>query len=78
MTLSDRGWTRETRPGAGSAHPRPLVRAPRPSRVHRRLWLVLLLAVLVFGYLLVPRHVTIGGRHLHPGFAPYLAPYLFG
>jgi hypothetical protein len=39
---------------------------------------VLLLAVLVFGYLLVPRHVTIGGRHLHPGFAPYLAPYLFG
>jgi hypothetical protein len=39
---------------------------------------VLLLAVLVLAYFLVPRHVTIGGHRLHPGFAPYLAPYLFG
>jgi hypothetical protein len=37
--------------------------------------LVGLLVVLV---LMLPRHVTIGGYHLHPGFAPYLTPYLFG
>jgi hypothetical protein len=37
-----------------------------------------LLALLALAVLLLPRHITIGGHHLHPGFAPYLVPYLFG
>jgi hypothetical protein len=74
VALSNRGWTAETKRGSGSAEVR--VRTPRSSRLFTPGRLVLLLAVLAFGVLLLPRHFTINGRHMHPGFAPYVAPYL--
>jgi len=37
-----------------------------------------LLCLLVVVVLMLPRHITIGGHRLHPGFAPYLSPYFFG
>lgn len=76
MTLSNRGWKRQ--PPTDPTFPRSKVRTPRTSRAFtpgRVLALVGLLVVLV---LMLPRHVTIGGYHLHPGFAPYLTPYVFG
>jgi hypothetical protein len=78
VTLSDRGWKPDPRRVSGHTGLPPAVRVPRRPRAVTPARLVLLVAVLTVAYLLVPRHVTIGGRHLHPGFAPYLAPYLFG
>jgi len=47
-------------------------RAFTPARI------LILLALVALAVLMVPRHVTIGGYHLHPGIPPYLVPYLFG
>jgi hypothetical protein len=37
---------------------------------------LLVVLVLAIAILLVPRHVRIHGYRVHPGFAPYLVPYL--
>jgi hypothetical protein len=76
MTLSDRGWKRQT--PTDPTFPRAKVRTPRRSRAFTPGRIVALLALLVVIVLMLPHHITIGGYHLHPGFAPYLAPYLFG
>lgn len=76
MTLSDRGWKREA-PTAPNV-PRAKVRAPRRSRAFTPGRILVLLALLVVVVVMLPRHIRIGGYHVHPGFAPYLAPYLFG
>ena len=75
VTLSNRGWTREPtkRSGIGEVRlrtPRRSSGALTPGR------LVLLLVVLALAVILLPRHLTINGYHVHPKFAPYLAPYL--
>jgi len=76
MTLSNRGWKREAPPA--SALPRAKVRAPRRSRVFTPGRLLALIGLVVVIALMLPRHITIGGHHVHPGFAPYLTPYLIG
>ena len=75
MTLSNRGWKRETR---GPPVTRARVRTPHKSRVFTPGRIVFLLVLLVVIVLMLPRHITIGGHRLHPGFAPYLTPYLLG
>jgi hypothetical protein len=76
MTLSDRGWKRQA--PVDPAFPRAKVRQPRRRRVFTPGFILILLGLLVIIVLLLPRHITIGGHHLHPGFAPYLTPYLLG
>jgi hypothetical protein len=77
MTLSNRGWKRE--PPPASTYKRVKVRKPRPSRAFTPPRVLALIGLLVVLFLMfVPRHVTIGGYHVHPGFAPYLAPYIIG
>lgn len=76
MTLSGRGWKRQT--PTVPTFPRTKVRTPRRSRAFTPGRILVLLALLLVIVLMLPHHVTIDGYHLHPGFAPYLAPYLFG
>jgi hypothetical protein len=76
VTLSNRGWKRET-PADPTFHGAK-VRPPRRSRAFTPGRVLVLLGLLVVIVLMLPRHITIGGHHVHPGFAPYLAPYLFG
>ena len=76
MTLSNRGWKRET--PTDPTFPRAKVRTPRRSRAFTPRLIVALLGLLVVLILMLPRHITVDGYHLHPGFAPYLAPYVFG
>jgi hypothetical protein len=76
MTLSDRGWKRE--PPTDPTFPRAKVRTPRPSRAFTPTRVLALLGLFVVIVLMLPRHIAIGGYHLHPGFAPYLVPYIFG
>jgi hypothetical protein len=76
MTLSNRGWKRET-PGE-STHPRAKVRTPRRSRAFTPARVLAVLGLLVVIVLMLPRHITIGGYRLHPDFAPYLTPYIIG
>lgn len=76
MTLSNRGWKRET--PTEPSFPRSKVRTPRPSRAFTPGRVLALLGLLIVIVLMLPRHITIGGHHVHPGFAPYLAPYIFG
>jgi hypothetical protein len=76
MTLSDRGWKRQ--PPSDPTFPRAKVRTPRRSRAFTPGRILALLGLLVVIVLMLPHHITIGGYHLHPGFAPYLVPYLFG
>jgi hypothetical protein len=76
MTLSDRGWKRQ--PPTDPTFPRAKVRTPRRSRAFTPARILVLLGLLVVLVLMLPRHITIGGYHLHPGFAPYLTPYIFG
>jgi len=76
MTLSNRGWKRE--PPPASTYTRVKVRTPRTSRAFTAPRVLAVLGLLVVLVLMLPRHVTIGGYHLHPGFAPYMAPYIFG
>jgi hypothetical protein len=76
MTLSNRGWKRQ--PPADPTFPHGKVRTPRRSRAFTPGRVLALVGLLVVIVLMLPHHVTIGGYHLHPGFAPYLAPYLFG
>jgi hypothetical protein len=76
MTLSNRGWKRET--PTNPTLPKTRVRKPRKSRAFTPGRVFVLLGLLVVIVLMLPRHITIGGYHLHPGFAPYLTPYLFG
>jgi hypothetical protein len=54
------------------------VRAPHRSRVFTPGRVVFLLVLLVVVVLMLPRHITIGGYHVRPGFAPYLTPYILG
>jgi hypothetical protein len=75
VAFADRGWVREKALARVSHQP---ARAPRPSRAFTPFRLLLLACLVALALLLLPHHVTIGGYHLHPGFAPYLAPYLFG
>lgn len=76
MTLSDRGWKREipTDPTFAGAKVRP----PRRSLAFTPGRVLILLALLVVVVVMLPRRITIVGYHVHPGFAPYVAPYLFG
>lgn len=74
MTLSGRGWKRQPAP----IRVQPKVRKPRPSRAFTPARTLALLGLLIVLVLMLPRHIAIGGYHLHPGFAPYLAPYIFG
>jgi hypothetical protein len=76
MTLSSRGWKRQA--PSDPTFPHANVRTPRPSRAFTPGRVLVLLGLLVVIVLMLPRHITISGYHLHPGFAPYLAPYLFG
>jgi hypothetical protein len=76
MTLSNRGWKRETPREA--TLPRTKVRKPCKSRAFTPARVLALVGLLVVLFLMVPRHITIGGYHVHPTFAPYLAPYIFG
>jgi hypothetical protein len=76
VTLSNRGWKREA--PTDPTFPRAKVRTPRPSRAFTPARVLVLLGLLVVIVLMLPHHITIGGYHLHPGFAPYLAPYVFG
>jgi hypothetical protein len=77
MTLSNRGWKRE--PPPASTYARVKVRTPRTSRAFTPPRVLALIGLLVVLFLMmVPRHITIGGYHVHPGFAPYLAPYIIG
>jgi hypothetical protein len=76
MTLSNRGWKRQ--PPADPVFPRTKVRKPRRSRAFTPRLILALLGLLVVLVLMLPRHITIGGYHLHPGFAPYLTPYIIG
>jgi hypothetical protein len=76
VALSNRGWTRQAPPPSSLAQVK--VRTPRRSRILTPGRALLLLVLLVLAVLLLPRHIAIGGHHLHPGFAPYLVPYLFG
>jgi hypothetical protein len=76
MTLSDRGWKRET--PTDPTFPRAKVRPPRKSRAFSPGLIFGVLGLVVVIVLMVPRHVTVGGYRLHPGFAPYLTPYLLG
>jgi hypothetical protein len=76
VALSNRGWTRQAPTRSSVAQVR--VRTPHASRVITPGRVLFLLALLALAVLVLPRHITIGGHHLHPGFAPYLVPYLFG
>jgi hypothetical protein len=76
MTLSNRGWKRPA--PTNPPFPRGQVRRPRRSHVFTPTQILAVLALLVLIVLMLPRHITIGGYHVHPGFAPYLTPYLFG
>jgi hypothetical protein len=76
MTLSDRGWKRET--PTDPTFPEVKVRRPRRSRAFTPARVLALLGLLVVLVLMLPRQISIGGYHLHPGFAPYLTPYIFG
>jgi hypothetical protein len=76
VTLSNRGWKREA--PTDPTFPRAKVRTPRRSRAFTPPRVLALLGLLIGLVLMLPRHITIGGYHLHPGFAPYLAPYVFG
>jgi len=76
MTLSNRGWKRQT--PTDPTFPRAKVRTPRRSRVLTPGRILVLLALLVVIVLMLPHHLTIDGYHLHPGFAPYLTPYFLG
>lgn len=76
MTLSNRGWKRPT--PTVPAFPNSSIRAPRRSRAFTPGRTVILLGLLVVIVLMLPRHMRIGGYHVRPGFAPYLAPYIFG
>jgi len=49
-----------------------------PSRAFTPGRVLVLLGLLVVIVLLLPHHLTIGGYHLHPSFAPYLTPYILG
>ena len=73
MTLGSRGWIPREQAPTGRG------RAPRPGR-RRRLtppfWVLLVVLILAIAILLVPRLVRIHGYRVHPGFAPYLVPYL--
>lgn len=51
---------------------------PRRSRAFTPGRILVLLGLLVALVLMLPRHISIGGYHLHPAFAPYLTPYIFG
>jgi hypothetical protein len=76
MTLSSRGWKRQA--PTDPTFPRAKVRTPRRSRAFTRGRVLVLLPLLVVIIILVlPRHIKIGGYHVHPGFAPSLAPYIF-
>jgi hypothetical protein len=77
MTLSNRGWKREETP-TDPTFRRAKVRTPHKWRAFTPARVLVLLGLLVVIVLIVPHHVTIGGYHVHPGFAPYLAPYVFG
>ena len=76
MTLSDRGWKRQT--PTDPPFPRAKVRTLRRSRAFAPGRVLVLLGLLVVIVLMLLHRITIGGYHLHPGFAPYLAPYVFG
>ena len=76
MTLSNRGWKRQA--PTNPPFPRGKIRTRRRSPAFTPAQFLALLALLVLIVLMLPRHITIGGYHLHPGFAPYLTPYLFG
>lgn len=75
MTLSSRGWKRQ--PPTDPTFPRVKVRTPRRSRAFTPGRLLIVLGLLVVVVLAIPHHITIGGYHVHPGFAPSLAPYIF-
>jgi hypothetical protein len=78
MTLSGRGWKRQT--PIHPAYSGAKVRRPRRSRAFTPVRVLAVLGLLVVIVLMLPHHITVGGHrlHTHPGFAPYLAPYLFG
>ena len=76
MTLSDRGWKRED--PTDPTFPRAKVRTPRGSRAFTPVRVLALLGLLVVVVMMLPHRITIGGYHVHPGFAPYLTPYILG
>ena len=76
MTLSDRGWKRET--PTDPTFPQVKVQKPRRSRAFTPRVVLALLGLLIVLVLMLPRHISVGGYHLHPGWAPYLTPYIFG
>lgn len=75
MTLSNRGWKREvpSEPTFG----RVKVRRPGGWRAFTPGRVLILLGLLAIAVLLTPHHFTVGGYHVHPGFFPSLAPYIF-